>query len=232
MSGSAMKAKLHSACGLGFLLLTLAAHAQSGAAPGAGSLSIPVESLPTAALWQPFTFHLPASGGAGLYHWHLNSGALPAGLKLAEDGELAGTPQESGEFEFSVLLTDSDNPAKQLQKKFKLSLETPLVVEWVHKATVNGQRIEGSIKVSNHTGRDFDLTMIVLAVNQIGRATAIGYQHFPLKMNTKDKEIPFGDTPSWGVYQVNVDVVAEEPVSNRILRARLVVPKLAIIQGP
>jgi hypothetical protein len=232
MSGSVMKARLHSAYGLGFLLLALAARAQSGAAPGAGSLSIPVETLPTSAMWQQYTFRLPASGGAGLYHWHLNSGALPAGLKLGEDGELAGTPQESGEFEFGILLTDSDNPAKQLQKKFKLSLEAPLVVEWVHKANVNGQRIEGSIKVSNHTGRDFDLTMVVLAVNQIGRATAIGYQHCPLKMNTRDMEIPFGDTPSWGVYQVNVDVVAEEPVSNRILRARLVVPKLAIIQGP
>jgi hypothetical protein len=27
-------------------------------------------------------------------------------------------------------------------------------------------------------------------------------------------------------------VVAEEPVSNRIFRARLVIPKLAVIQGP
>ena len=225
-----MKTKLHCACGVGFLLLALAACAQS--ASSSGSLSIPLANLPTAALWQPYTLRLPASGGAGLYHWHLNGGALPAGLKLAEDGELAGTPQESGEFEFSVLLTDSDNPAKQLQKKFTLSLEAPLAVEWVRKAKVNGQRIEGSIKVSNHTGRDFDLTMIVLAVNETGRATAIGYQHFPLKQNTRDQEIPFGDTPSWGVYQVNVDVVAEEPVANRIFRARLVVPKLAIIQGP
>jgi Putative Ig domain len=227
-----MKVKLHRAYGLGFLLMALAAYAQSGAGSDSGALSIPVENLPTAALWQQYTFRLPASGGAGLYHWHLNGGSLPAGLKLAEDGELAGLPQETGEFELTLLLTDSDNPAKQLQKKFKLSIETPLAVVWGRKANVNGQRIEGSIKVSNHTGRDFDLTMVVLAVNQIGRATAIGYQHFPLKMNTRDMEIPFGDTPSWGVYQVNVDVVAEEPVSNRIFRARLVVPKLAIIQGP
>jgi hypothetical protein len=225
-----MKAKRRWICELGFLLAAVCASGQS--VPSAGSLSIPVESFPTAALWQPYTFRLPAAGGVGLYHWHLNGGALPAGLKLAEDGELSGTPQETGEFEFSLLLTDSDSPAKQLQKKFKLSLEAPLGLEWVRKAKVNGQRIEGSIKVSNRTGRDFDLTMVVLAVNETGRATAIGYQHFPLKMNTHDKEIAFGDTPSWGVYQVNVDVVAEEPVSNRIFRARLVIPKLAVIQGP
>jgi hypothetical protein len=111
-------------------------------------------------------------------------------------------------------------------------IETPLAVEWGRKANVNGQRIEGSIKVSNHTGRDFDLTVIVLAVNDIGRATAIGYQHFPLKKNTRDLEIPFGDTPSWGSYQVNVDVVGEEPISTRVFRARLATGKVSVTQGP
>jgi Putative Ig domain len=202
-------------------------------APATGlRVAVGTEGLPKASLWTSYFFRLPASGGVGLYHWRLNGGTLPAGLKLAEDGELKGVPQETGQFDFNLLLTDSDNPAKQLRKKFKLSLDTPLAIEWVRKAKVNGQRIEGSIKVSNHTGRDFDLTMVVLAVNETGRATAIGYQHFPLKKNTRDMEIPFGDTPSWGVYQVNVDVVAEEPVSNRIFRARLVVPKLAVTQGP
>jgi hypothetical protein len=32
-----------------------------------------------------------------------------------------------------------------------------------------------------------------LAVNDIGRATAIGYQHFGLKHETIDFEIPFGE---------------------------------------
>jgi len=97
---------------------------------------------------------------------------------------------------------------------------------------VNGQRIDGSIKVSNRSGRDFDLTFIVLAVNDIGRATAIGYQHFPLKKNTRNMEIPFGENLSPGNYAVNVDVVGEEPQSNRIFRARLVTGKESITQGP
>jgi hypothetical protein len=33
----------------------------------------------------------------------------------------------------------------------------------------------GSVVVSNHTSHDFTLTVIVTAVNQIGRATALGY---------------------------------------------------------
>lgn len=215
--------------------LTLAAIlAQTQQTPPATGLSVTVatEDLPKASLWMPYQFRLQASGGVGPYHWHLTSGSLPAGLKLADDGELAGTPQETGQFEFNLLLTDSDNPPKQLQKQIALSIETPLAADWSRTAKVNGQRIDGSIKVSNHTGRDFDLTVIVLAVNDIGRATAIGYQHFPLKKNARDLEIPFGDTLSPGSYAVNVDVVGEEPVSNRIFRARLVTRKEQVTQEP
>jgi len=103
---------------------------------------------------------------------------------------------------------------------------------WSKHAEVNGQRIDGSIKVSNNTGRDFDLTFVVLAVNDIGRATAIGYQHLPLKQNTKDLELPFGDTLSSGNYVVHVDVVGEEPQSNMIFRSRLVAGKMGISTGP
>ncbi len=123
-------------------------------------------------------------------------------------------------------------PPNQIKKKLVLTVAIPLTTEWERKARVNGNRIDGSIKVSNRTGRDFDLTVIVLAVNDIGRATAIGYQHFPLKQSTRDMEIPFGDTLSPGNYAVNVDVLGEEPVSNRIFRARLVTGKEQITQGP
>ena len=208
--------------------MALCAYGQTGSSV----LSVPVETLPTPVLWEQYYFRLSAAGGVGLYHWHLFNGLLPQGLKLADDGEISGAPQETGHFEIELLLNDSDNPPKQLHKRFALSIETPLVVDWGRKANVNGQRIEGSIKVSNHSGRDFDLTVIVLAVNDVGRATAIGYQHFPLKKNTRDLEIPFGDTPSQGDYRVNVDVVGEEPISTRIFRARLVSGKESVMQGP
>ena len=219
------------ACVFAFTLAaTFLAQAQPAARPTELSVTVASQDLPKAVLWTPYQFRLPAAGGIAPYHWRLASGSLPTGLKLAEDGELAGIPQDSGQFDFILLLTDSDNPAKQVQKKVTLTIETPLTVEWSHPAKVNGQRIEGSIKVSNHTGRDFDLTVIVLAVNDIGRATAIGYQHFPLKQSTRDLEIPFGDTLSRGDYVVNVDVVGEEPISGRIFRARLVTPKESVTQ--
>lgn len=224
-----MKTKLLSGCGMGLLLLAMGAGGQTVLAPG--PLSVPIEKLPNPALWEFYDLRLPAAGGTGTYRWRVFSGSLPGGLKLSEDGELSGTPQETGQFDFVLQLSDSEDPANQLQKKFSLLLEPPLTVEWSRKTAVNGQRIEGSVKVSNHTGRDFDLTLVVLAVNDVGRATAIGYQRFPLKKKTRDLEIPFGETLSWGNYEVNVDVVGEEPLGNHIYRARLVT-KQSIAQGP
>jgi hypothetical protein len=127
---------------------------------------------------------------------------------------------------------DSDRPPKIRRQQFTLLVEAPLRIDWKQKAQVNGQRIDGSVKVTNTTGRNLDLTFIVLAVNDIGRATAIGYQHFSLQKNTRDMQLPFGDNLSPGNYAVNVDVVGEEPVSNMIFRARLVASKESITQGP
>jgi hypothetical protein len=151
---------------------------------------------------------------------------------LSDEGIISGDLNQPGEFQFTVLVRDNSRPPKQTKQRLVLKTETPLTADWLRKAQVNGQRIDGSIKISNHSGRDFDLTFVVLAVNDIGRATAIGYQRFPLKKNTMDMEIPFGENLSTGNYAVNVDVVGEESISKQIFRARLVTGKESITQGP
>jgi len=211
-------------------LTAVPVHAQQVQA--ANSISISTKALPKASLWGRYTTRLQASGGIEPYHWRLVGGSLPRTVLLNPDGTLTGILDETGQFEFTAAVTDNDKPVKESKQEFVLTTETPLTADWLRKARVNGQRIDGSIKVSNHTGRNFDLTFVVLAVNDIGRATAIGYQHFALKKNTLDMEIPFGDSLSPGNYAVNVDVVGEEPVSERIFRARLVTGKESITQGP
>jgi len=210
---------------VGFLVLTICLVAQDP------PLTISdKENLPSAHLWERYSYNLTASGGIAPYRWMVRSGSLPHEFKLDEFGELSGIPEEPRQFEFTSVVRDSSNPTEQQQKKFVLSTETPLTAEWDHAAHVIGTRIDGSIKV--RTGRDFDLTVIVLAVNDISRATAIGFQHFSLKKDTRDFDIPFGDSVSRGSYVVNVDVVAEEPVSNRIFRVRLVTGEQQVTQGP
>ena len=206
-----------------------AAQADAGVQP----LVIQTTSLPKAYIRQPYQARLEARGGVPPLKWELTDGSLPAGIVLHTDGELAGTPTETGEFRFTATVTDSGRPAYQRSQQLSLTVVSPLMAQWGRYPRVNGQRLEGSILVSNQTDRDFDLTVIVLAVNETGRATAIGYQHFPLKKNTDEMEIPFGDNLPAGSYELNLDVVAEVAATNSIYRLRLV-PKerFKVQQGP
>ncbi len=220
-----------------FLLsfLVVAAHtiyAQQGAATGQ-PLVVLTTTLPRGYTHQQYHAKLEAKGGITPLTWELAEGALPKGIELHPEGLLIGTPEETGEFHFTVNVRDSGRPAVEIKQPLVLVVVAPLLARWGRYPVVNGQRIEGSIFVSNQTEQDFDLTEIVMAVADNGRATAIGYQRFPLKTGTTDMEIPFGENLPYGSYQLNADVVAEVAATNSIYRARLV-PKelLQIQQGP
>ena len=185
-------------------------------------LVLRTSTLPKAYVRQSYQARLEAEGGIAPLKWEVSDGSLPAGIILQTDGVLAGTPTETGEFPFTATVTDSGKPAYQRQQQLSLVVVAPLMVQWLHYPKVTGHRLEGSITVSNQTERDFDLTVILLAVNETGRATAIGYQHFPLKKNSAEVEIPFGENLPHGVYELNVDAVAEVAATGSIYRARLV----------
>jgi hypothetical protein len=180
-----------------------------------------------------YSFILQAHGGSSSLHWHLIGGStLPPGLKLEDSGHLYGEPQRVGEFHFTILATDGD-ARDTVQKEFTLHVTEAITVIWKSTAHVNGTRIEGSVAVTNTTADDVDLTFVVEAVAENGRATAIGYQHFPLPRATQNMELPFGESLPSGTYLVNVDVIGEVAVRNQIYRQRLQMPhRLQVIVGP
>jgi hypothetical protein len=211
-------------------LLILAVIAGASAQDSRSTLSITTKDLPAATLWNRYTCQLQADGGIEPYHWRVVSGSMPRGLELQDSGQIVGVVNSTGNLDLVFEATDKTG-ARTPPKKFTLAVEPPLKADWLKKSQVSGTRMDGSVKVTNTSGRDFDLTFVVLAVNDIGRATSIGYQHFPLKKNTREMELPFGDTLSPGNYVVNVDLVGEEPASRMIFRTRLVTPKQTIAQG-
>jgi|SRR5581483_2011653 len=215
---------------IGLLLTFMSIHV---AAQQAEPLSVATITLPRAAFRREYRFALMAHGGTPPYKWKITAGELPRNLDLSDDGVISGLATQLGEFRFTVTVTDSSKPPQSARQELTLRVVTPLSAEWVRYPVVNGQRVEGAIKVSNGTELDFDLTEIVLAVNEIGRATALGYQHFVLKKDTTDLEIPFGENLPPGLYQVHVDVVAEVPETNSIYRAHLTPPNpVRVEQGP
>lgn len=159
-------------------------------------------------------------------------GELPAGLELDASGVISGVATQGGEFPIIVAITDGGTPAHQRNQAFVLRVVVPLLAQWSRLPAITGSQIEGAIKVSNQTEQDFDLTVIALAVDAIGRATAVGYQHLTLKPDTTDLEIPLHAQLPPGEYFVNVDIVAEVPSLYRIHRQRLVSERLLVAQGP
>jgi hypothetical protein len=166
-------------------------------------------------------------------HWRVESGALPPGLKLEDNGALHGEAERAGEFQFVVAVRDGGNPQQAVQRRFVIKVEEGMTLAWKVPAHVTGNRIDGSVEVSNITADDIDLTFDVKAVAENGRATEIGYQHFPLKKGTIAMALPFGETLPLGAYLVYVNLVGEVGKRNAIYRQRMQTPTaLQVVVGP
>jgi Putative Ig domain len=229
--GSSRKA-WHGLVALAFLLM-VAGPAEGQQVSDPGALTIETASLPMASPRHLYRVQLGARNGIAPLKWTLAAGALPNGIRLGEDGMLSGSPGRAGVFRFTVRVADGSRTPQTAQRDLTLRVAQPLLLEWKKYAQVSGNRIEGLVLVSNGTEDDFDLTFIVLAVSEAGRATAIGYQHFTLKQGTPQFELQFGDTLPSGSYLVHVDAVAEVGEKEQLYRARLQTKeKLTITVGP
>ena len=196
-------------------------------------LEVVEQPLPPITAGVEFHTFLRATGGVPPYIWSVAGGALPDGITLSPEGLLEGRPTKPGAFALTLKVEDSGHPAHSINKEFKVSVAASLLLEWLQLPKVHDNRIDGSVQVSNGSQDTFDLTVIMVAVAENGRATAIGYQHFPLKPGTNNMEIPFGETLPHGGYVIHVDAIAEIPAKKAILRQRLQTPQpLQVTQGP
>jgi large repetitive protein len=84
--------------------------------------------IPKGEVGMPFTVTPSATGGSGVYTWSTSKGALPAGVALANDGTISGTPTLPGSYAFTLTVTDSESRSKSvdvtLVVKAKLAFKT------------------------------------------------------------------------------------------------------------
>jgi hypothetical protein len=211
---------------------------QNSANPASGNsdegMVIEPTELPATSPHATYLMHFRARGNyVPVLHWRIEKGALPAGIKLSEDGVLRGEAERAGEFHFVVAVRDGDNPQRAVRREFVIKVVEALTLEWEVPAHVTGNRIEGSVVVSNTTAESMDLTFDVKAVNENGRATEIGYQHFPLTRGTTGMSLPFGETLPHGAYMIYVNLVGEVAKRNVIYRQRMQTPQaLQVVVGP
>ncbi len=82
-------------------------------------------SLPAATVGSAYSQTISASGGAAPYTFAVTAGALPAGLTLASNGTLSGTPTAGGTFNFTVTATDNNTDTGS--RAYSLTVNAPTI---------------------------------------------------------------------------------------------------------
>jgi hypothetical protein len=198
------------------LLLSMVTLAQTRAA---SDLQIQTQPLPSARIGRPYSATLQATGGTPPLQWKLTKGTLPPGVDFQPTiGTLSGTPTAPGDYNFTISVTDS--AGNRISGDFIIRIEDYLAVRWKEGPRLNENTIAGTVEVSNGSRDIYDQTVIIVAVNEIGKAFALGYQHFNLSSQSQ-QVIPYSSSLPNGHYLVHVDAVAEIPARHIIRRARL-----------
>lgn len=111
----------------------------------AGTLQITSSAtLPDAIVNQAYSTTLQASGGTAPYTWSLQAGStLPAGLTLSSGGVISGTPTAAGPpaNTFTIVVTDSANPAGTAQTTFSLLVNAQAALSGSYAFEFNGYQI-------------------------------------------------------------------------------------------
>jgi uncharacterized repeat protein (TIGR03803 family) len=97
-------------------------------------------TLPQGTVNSPYKNFLTAIGGTGQLTWSVAN--MPLGLTLdPSSGEIAGKPQQFGNYTLAVTVTDSSNPQSQTTASVTLNIVSGLVIETtsVTKATIGAQ---------------------------------------------------------------------------------------------
>jgi hypothetical protein len=117
-------------------------------------LQVTTAVLPNGTEDQPYVATLAITGQVGAVTWTLAPGSapLPPGLSLSADGSIAGTPTESGTFNFTVQATDSDTPARTGTRNLSITVAPfePVASFEVVNVLEDGT-VESNIFINNRT---------------------------------------------------------------------------------
>lgn len=206
---------------LSVLFAGMASTAQTtGRSSVAPRLAIVPPERPACREQQRCVIDLLASGGRGPFEWWTWQGTLPAGLSLERNsGRISGTPTAAGQSTVSVMVRDAS--ARTASLRITITIQSLLEVVWQSAPSLRQTNLSGTLRVTNYSGNEVALTVIVVAVNEIGKAFALGYQHFSLAPEAGSPVIPFGMQMPPGRYRVRADAVGEVAAKKVIYRSAL-----------
>jgi putative Ig domain-containing protein len=204
------------------LLLFVAAFARPHAT--GQQFAITTSGLPNGVVGDAYSFELQSSNGLAPVVWQASDGQLPPGIRLdSKTGVIGGTPTQIGTYVFTVHASDQSNST--VSRRYVVNIGTrTLNIIWRDYPKVESTAINGGVEVSNPSDDTYDLTVIIVAVDEHDKAWALGYQHFSFSGGSRQR-IPFGSTLPDGNYVVNADAVGEIVSKDVIRRARINTPQ-------
>ncbi|MFI5088974.1 MAG: N,N-dimethylformamidase beta subunit family domain-containing protein, partial [Terriglobales bacterium] len=147
-------------------------------------LVITTTSLPPGGQNSLYSFQIVASGGVLPYTWTLLSGTLPAGLSLASNGQITGTPTTQQTTNFTVQVTDSGtkdslNPQQTATQALSLAVYPPPLIVSIFpptavptRADVGGDSsLELGVKFRADANGDISAIRYYKSVDNIGTHT-------------------------------------------------------------
>lgn len=140
------------------------------------ALSVPAATLPQAYDGFAYSANATVTGGYGPYTYALASGSLPAGLKLAANGQVYGTPSAAGTSTFTVTVTDSfGNTATSGTQTLTVSSTPPLTPYVAGSWTAQGAPyVYGTTTVYTATG-EHDWVLVVASWTNSEDSGAVSY---------------------------------------------------------
>jgi hypothetical protein len=88
-------------------------------------LQITTDSLPSGVVGEPYSVTLTATGGDLTYFWSLESGSLPTGLTLSDQGVISGTPTSADSSTFTVQVTSE---MQMISREWTIPVFNPLTI--------------------------------------------------------------------------------------------------------
>jgi len=96
---------------------------------GCPSITLSPTTLPDGTVGSSYSQTITASGGTAPYTFTVTSGSLPAGLSLATDGTLSGSPTAGGTSNFTVTATDGSGNSCTGARAYSLTINTPVLTD-------------------------------------------------------------------------------------------------------
>src|SRR5437868_3409494 len=199
-------------------------------APAGGrAFQIVTSNLPAPEAGMEYKAELKAVGGKPPYRWTALEQKLPAGLAFDSTGAtIYGTPQSADQFSVLVQVSDSSEPPLTNTRLLVSSAGPLLAIRWTDRPHISLDHLAGAVRVKNGSKDEIDLTVVVVAVNEIGKAFALRYERLMLAKGAETPDLKFDSSLPLGQYTLHADAVGEVPAKSAIYRDRRQLERLTV----